>query len=49
MLVCLRQLTLISVGADQERDMTSAVTSVLGRLPSVQLYVLDAVVRHLHE
>ncbi|ORY34969.1 hypothetical protein BCR39DRAFT_515848 [Naematelia encephala] len=35
-----------SVGADQERDMTSAVTSVLGRLPGAQLYVLDAVVKH---
>ena len=29
--------------------MTSAVTSVLGRLSGVQLYVLDAVIRHLHE
>lgn len=27
--------------------MTSAVTSVLGRLPSVQLFVLNAVVLHL--
>jgi hypothetical protein len=37
------------VGADQERDMTSAVTSVLGRLPGAQLYTLDAVVKHLKE
>ena len=29
--------------------MTSAVTSVLGRLPSVQLYVLNAVVQHWQE
>ncbi len=29
--------------------MTSAVTSVLARLPAVQLYVLDAVVKHLQE
>ncbi|GFZ50185.1 hypothetical protein JCM24511_07940 [Saitozyma sp. JCM 24511] len=36
-------------GADQERDMTSAVTSVLGRLPGAQLYTLDAVVKHLKE
>jgi hypothetical protein len=38
-----------TVGADQERDMTSAVTSVLGRLPGAQLYTLDAVVKHLKE
>ncbi|KAK4684344.1 hypothetical protein P7C73_g5840, partial [Tremellales sp. Uapishka_1] len=38
-----------AVGADQERDMTSAVTSVLGRLPGAQLFVLDAVVAHLKE
>ena len=29
--------------------MTSAVTSVLGRLPSVQLDVLNAVVKHWQE
>ncbi|WVF68680.1 hypothetical protein IAT40_003452 [Kwoniella sp. CBS 6097] len=38
-----------AVGADQERDMTSAVTSVLGRLPGSQLYVLDAVIKHFRE
>ena len=37
------------VGADQERDMTSAVMSVLGRLPGAQLFVLDAIVKHLKE
>lgn len=36
-----------TVGADQERDMTSAVISVLGRLPGVQLYVLDALIGYL--
>ncbi|OCF37050.1 GTPase activating protein [Kwoniella heveanensis BCC8398] len=38
-----------AVGADQERDMTSAVTSVLGRLPGSQLYALDAVIKHFRE
>lgn len=38
-----------SVGADQERDMTSAVISVLGRLAGVQLYVLDALVGHMRK
>ncbi len=42
-------LTDVSVGADQERDMTSAVTSVLARLPGAQLYVLDAVIKHLRK
>jgi hypothetical protein len=36
-----------SVGADQERDMTSAVISVLGRLSGVQIFVLDALVGFL--
>nr|XP_018260514.1 GTPase activating protein [Kwoniella dejecticola CBS 10117]OBR82672.1 GTPase activating protein [Kwoniella dejecticola CBS 10117] len=35
-----------AIGADQERDMTNAVSSVLGRLPGSQLYVLDAVIKH---
>ena len=34
------------VGADLERDVTSALISVLGRLPGIQLFVLDAVVQH---
>ncbi|WVR08274.1 hypothetical protein IAU60_005321 [Kwoniella sp. DSM 27419] len=38
-----------SVGADQERDMASAVSSVLGRLPGSQLYVLDAVIKHFRQ
>ncbi|KAL7424901.1 Rho-GTPase-activating protein 8 [Cryptotrichosporon argae] len=38
-----------SVGADQERDVTSAVTSVIGRLPAVQLFVLNAIVQHYKE
>nr|XP_019043257.1 hypothetical protein I302_07831 [Kwoniella bestiolae CBS 10118]OCF22187.1 hypothetical protein I302_07831 [Kwoniella bestiolae CBS 10118] len=38
-----------AIGADQERDMTSAVSSVLGRLPGSQLYVLDAVIKHFRE
>ncbi|WWC93065.1 uncharacterized protein L201_008030 [Kwoniella dendrophila CBS 6074] len=38
-----------AIGADQERDMTSAVTSVLGRLPGSQLYVLDAVIKHFKD
>ncbi|RXK38051.1 hypothetical protein M231_04721 [Tremella mesenterica] len=38
-----------AVGADQERDMTSALTSVLSRLPSICLYVLEALVKHLHD
>ncbi|WWD20080.1 hypothetical protein CI109_104554 [Kwoniella shandongensis] len=38
-----------AVGADQERDMTSAVTSVLGRLPGSQLFVLDAVIKHFRD
>ncbi|WVQ79532.1 hypothetical protein IAT38_001631 [Cryptococcus sp. DSM 104549] len=35
-----------AVGADQERDMTSAVASVLGRLPGSQIFALDAVIKH---
>lgn len=35
------------VGADQERDVTSALTSVLGRLPGIQLFVLNTIVKHL--
>ncbi|KAK8849456.1 hypothetical protein IAR55_004789 [Kwoniella newhampshirensis] len=38
-----------AVGADQERDMTSAVTSVLGRLPGSQLFALDAVIKHFRD
>lgn len=38
-----------SVGADQERDMTSAVTSVLGRLGGIQIFVLDALVGYLRQ
>jgi len=38
-----------SVGADQERDVVGALTSVVGRLPSSQLFVLDLLVRHLRE
>ncbi|KAK6908958.1 hypothetical protein I203_102965 [Kwoniella mangroviensis CBS 8507] len=38
-----------AIGADQERDMTSAVSSVLGRLPGSQLYVLDAVIKHFRD
>lgn len=37
------------VGEDQERGMTSAVTSVMGRLPSVQLHVLTAAVQYLQK
>ncbi|BEI80589.1 hypothetical protein CcaverHIS002_0111180 [Cutaneotrichosporon cavernicola] len=35
-----------SVGADLERDMTSAVRSVVGRLPTSQLFTLNAVIKH---
>lgn len=38
-----------SVGADQERDMTSAVTSVLARLPGAQLFTLNAIVKEWKE
>lgn len=38
-----------TVGADLERDVKSALTSVLGRLPGIQLFVLDAVVKHFKE
>ncbi|CAK9784874.1 hypothetical protein CC85DRAFT_257483 [Cutaneotrichosporon oleaginosum] len=35
-----------SVGADLERDMTSAVTSVVSRLPASQLFTLNAIIKH---
>lgn len=38
-----------SVGADLERDVSSAVTSVLNRLPGAYLFVLDAVVKHFRQ
>lgn len=34
------------VGADLERDVSSALTTVLSRLTGVQLFVLDAVISH---
>lgn len=37
------------IGADQSRDKKEDVTNVLGRLPSIQLYVLDALVGHLNK
>jgi hypothetical protein len=40
---------MITVGADLERDVSSAVTSVLSRLPGSHLFVLDAVVKHFRE
>jgi hypothetical protein len=40
-----RKLT-FTVGADLERDASSAVTSVLGRLPGSHLFVLDALIGH---
>jgi hypothetical protein len=38
-----------SVGADQERDMTSAVSEVLLPLPAAQLFTLNAVVKFWKE
>jgi hypothetical protein len=38
-----------SVGADQERDMTSAVVSVLDRLPASQLFSLNTIVKFWKE
>lgn len=35
-----------AVGADQDVDMTSAVASVLGRLPGSHIFALDAVIKH---
>jgi len=37
------------VGADLKRDVSSAVTSVLNRLPGAYLFVLDAVVKHFRQ
>lgn len=37
------------IGADQTRDKKEDVSNVLGRLPNIQLYVLDALVGHLHK
>lgn len=39
----------VTVGADLERDASSAVTSVLSRLPGSHLFVLDAIVKHFRE
>lgn len=38
-----------SIGADQERDMTSAVTSVIERLPACQLFSLNALIKHFKD
>jgi hypothetical protein len=38
-----------AVGADLQRDVSNAVTSVLNRLPGAYLFVLDAVVKHFRQ
>ncbi|ODO00626.1 GTPase activating protein [Cryptococcus wingfieldii CBS 7118] len=38
-----------AIGADQEVDMTSGVSSVLGRLPASHVYALNAVIKHLRD
>lgn len=42
-------LLTVTVGADLERDPSSAVTSVLSRLPGSSLFVLDAVIGHFRK
>lgn len=37
------------VGADLERDVSSAVISVLNRLPGAYLFVLDAIIKHFRQ
>ncbi|ODN78380.1 hypothetical protein L202_04020 [Cryptococcus amylolentus CBS 6039] len=38
-----------AIGADQEVDMTSGVSSVLGRLPASHVYALNAVIKHFRD
>lgn len=38
-----------SVGADLERDTSSAISSVLARLPGSQLYTLNAIIKYFKE